>query len=171
MKQSPQIQARINTIAKELASGKDRDEIVSKYCKKFHLSKRQVDNYIKSAKIIAGNLSEKANKAASDTFIEETIEAVKNGLKTKIERQMILQGEVDKILQELEANVSTDYVVLSGKLQKVKKEIPVTDRAYLRRVLKDLQAEISKMEADYAPDKLEHSGSIVWKEMKNYKKE
>jgi len=154
MKQSPQIQARINCIAKELANGKERGEIVRKYAKKWGRAEKSIDRYIEKAKISAKELSEKAKNAVEDVYVQETKEAAKNGLKSKFERLMILQNQCEKIEQELEANVSTDYVVLSGKLQKVVKEISVTDRAYLRKILKDIQAEISKIEGDYAAEKI-----------------
>ena len=153
MNQSPQIQSRINQLAKELANGKERGELLVKFGKKWSISKSAFDRHLKKAKVIAKELSEKANKAASDTLVSETVEAVRQGLKSKFERVMILQNQCEKIEQELEANVSTDYVLVSGKLQKVVKEISVTDRAYLRKTLKDLQAEISKIEGDYAPTK------------------
>lgn len=100
-------------------------------------------------------------QAQSDTIIEETKEAVKQGLKSKFERVMILQREVDKILQELDANVTTDYVAYQGYATRVVKEISVTDRAYMRKTLKDLQAEISKIEGDYADTNVKHSGEVI----------
>ena len=153
MNQSPQIKARINAIAKDLAEGKERGELLIKFGKKWSMSKSSFDRLLKLAKPIAKRLSDLKDKVVNDTITEETKEAVKSGLKSKFERVMILQNQCEKIEQELEANVSTDYVLVSDKLQKVVKEISVTDRAYLRKTLKDLQAEISKIEGDYAPTK------------------
>ena len=150
MNRSPQIQSRINDVAKALTAGKERAEILRKYAKKWQIAERTIDRYLKPAKEIAKKLSNKANKAAEDVYVSETVEAAKSGLKSKFDRVMILQGQCSQIENELIANVSTDYIVISGKLQRVVKEIPVTDRAYLRKTLKDLQAEISKIEGDYA---------------------
>lgn len=169
MKQSPQIQARINAIAKDIAAGKT-EKLVEKFGKKWNLKKTAINNYIKEAKPIAKKLSDLANKAATDTFIEETKEAVKNGIRTKNERIIILQREVDKIILELEANVTVDYVFIRGKYTRKEKEISVTDRAYLRKTLKDLQSEISKIEGDYAPEQSKGEMILTWQENKTYQK-
>jgi hypothetical protein len=89
----------------------------------------------KAAELMNMRLTER-QKQAEATKVLETIEAAKNGLKTKTERVMILQNQVDEILIDL-----TDD------------EISLTAKAYLRKTLKDIQAEISKIEGDYAPTK------------------
>lgn len=91
MSKSPQIQLRINTIAKEMANGKDRDAIMAIYVKKWQTSKRTIDRLIEKAKPIAKSLSSKADKAAEDTMIAEIKEAVKSGLKSVIEIDMKVQ--------------------------------------------------------------------------------
>lgn len=70
----------------------------------------------------------------------EVVKAAKNGLKTKAERLMILQNEVDNSLKDL------------------KTARKVFDKVSLRKVIKELQSEISKIEGDYAPTKGEFTG-------------
>lgn len=99
MNQSPQIQSRINAIAKELANGKDRDTIVSIYGKRWQTSARTVDRYIKKAKPIAKQLSLKADRAMEQTMVEEVTEAAKKGLKAVIEIDTKLQEIIFKPYQ------------------------------------------------------------------------
>lgn len=80
-------------------------------------------------------------------------EAAKNGLKSKTERVMLLQKQIDGIEEDLQAGILVDYVVIGGKVQKVNKEMNAETKAYLRKTIKDIQAEISKIEGDYAPEK------------------
>lgn len=86
----------------------------------------------------------KRQKDLEQAKTSETIQQAKNGLKTKMERLMILQNEVDACIHELE---------LSSK----KTPLDVYERVALRKTIKDLQAEISKIEGDYAAEKIEHS--------------
>lgn len=94
-------------------------------------------------------------KEIEATRTHEATEAAKKGLKSKTERVLNLQRQIDDIQKDLDNNATADYVVIGGKLQKVSKEIPATDRAFMRKTIKDIQAEISKIEGDYAPDKFE----------------
>lgn len=89
------------------------------------------------------------------TKTQEVIEAAKLGLKSRRERQLLLQKHIEAIEMELEANVDPEYLVINGKPQKINKEISVRDKAHMRKTIKELQAEISKMEGDYAPEQWE----------------
>lgn len=158
MAKSPQIKSRISTIAKELANGKERADILRKFAKKWGVAEKTLDRYIQNAKVEANSLRKLAEQTANDIIVEETTEAVKKGLKSKLDRVLLLQKQVDDIQADLDAGITVDYVILQGKLQKVNKEISVTDKAYMRKTIKDIQAEISKIEGDYAPEKREVTG-------------
>jgi hypothetical protein len=82
---SPQIQARINEIAKELANGGDTSIILQKFTKKYKLGKDAINKYIRQAKPIAQELRAIAEKAAAETIIEETKAATKIGLRSVME--------------------------------------------------------------------------------------
>lgn len=142
MAKSAQQQTRISTIAKELANGKERADILAKYGKKWQISPRSVDRLIENAREQAQTLRNLAEKTATDTLIEETKEAVKLGIKSKLERLLILQKEVDACLIDLAND-----------------ELEISEKVALRKTIKELQSEISKIEGDYAPQKhnLEHS--------------
>lgn len=145
MAKSTQIQSRISTVAQELVNGKDRAEIMRKYAKKWQIAERTIDRYITDAKVEAQSLRRLSEKTATDTIVLETTEAVKSGLKSKLERVLLLQKLVDDIQVDLDA---------CNKSKKGAKVISVTDKAYMRKTIKDIQAEISKIEGDYAPTKL-----------------
>lgn len=93
MLKTTQIKSRVNAIAKELSNGADREGILKKYCKKFNIGARQIDNYIKKAKPIAEIQIQEDKETQKDAREEGTKEAIKSGLKTFL--------DVDAKLQEI----------------------------------------------------------------------
>ncbi len=155
MTPSPQIQVRISAIAKELANGKTGFELVEKYGKRWNVKKTSINNYIKLAKPIAKTLQSKADNAASEVMVAEIKEATLKGLKTKHERLMILQNEVDRCFSELYDDAVDNFADFGGGRKNVKKQLTVIEKVKLRQVIYQLQSEISKIEGDYAPVKNE----------------
>lgn len=92
-------------------------------------------------------------KEAVSTAVEK--EAIKKGLKTKIERLLILQNEVDKIIREIENGYCTDKIVFEGMLLETQRPLRPMEISAMRKNIKDLQSEISKIEGDYATAKQE----------------
>ena len=154
MNQSPQIAARINQIAKELANGKERGELLVKFGKKWSMSKSSFDRLLKNAKPIAKRLSDLKAKVVNDTITAETKEATRNGLKSKFDRVMILQEEVYRCLNELYEPGTDNFADFGGGRKNVKKQLTVIEKVKLRQVINQMQSEISKIEGDYAPDKV-----------------
>lgn len=77
-------------------------------------------------------------EAMEQANVQEATERAKKGLKSKTDRLLLLQEQIEEILEDLVITEST------------------TDKAYLRKVIKDLQSEISKIEGDYAAEKRTH---------------
>lgn len=100
----------------------------------------------------------KANKAKEEASIQIEVESLKNGIKTKNERVLILQNQVDESLSQLELgecrirqwnSESSEYIIVERPLSPI-------ETVALRKVIRDLQSEISKIQGDYAPEKKEH---------------
>lgn len=77
--------------------------------------------------------------------VQGAVEAAEMGLKTKNERLLILQTEVSDCIAELKAGA---------------KELDVYEKVALRKTIKELQSEISKIEGDYAPVKMDNKHSF-----------
>jgi hypothetical protein len=99
------------------------------------------------------------DNSTNEQLVHSAKEAVKTGVKEKIDRLLNLQKQIDDIQLDLENGTTIDYIVIGGKLQKITKEISVTDKAYLRNIIKGIQSEISKMQGDYAPTKIAETDS------------
>ena len=156
---SPQIKSRVSAIAKELASGKERAEILRKYAKKWQIAERSIDRYIENAKKEADSLRKLAEQTANDTLIAETKDAVKQGLKSKLDRVMFYQNEIEKMESQLRGEV--EFTFMQGS--SIKKShtndvfmLPVQIQNELRKTIQAYQSEISKIEGDYAAIKQQH---------------
>lgn len=127
-------------------------EMFSKYSEKF--SKSEVtfskDWNIANERYI--EYQNKANKAKEEASIAKEVEAVKMGLKTKNERLLIYQSQVDNMLLELETKQCYDD---EGNMRAMtQRELNDT-----RKTLQVIQSEISKIEGDYAPTKTANTDS------------
>lgn len=116
-------------------------ECFSKYFEKFSKSEVTFSKDWKVSSETHKDYQIKANKAKEEASIQIEVESLKNGIKTKSERVLILQNEVDASLEELNDPEAT---------------LNVFQKVSLRKVIKELQSEISKIQGDYAPEKKEH---------------
>ena len=137
----PTKQIVIDALIKGIEVGKDRGKLLATIGKKWQVSQRTFDRYWKTANEQHMAKQQAIKKEIAIVDKEDAINARKNGLKTKNERLMILQNEVDKCLLDL-------YPVKG-------KKPTVFGKVALRKTIKELQSEISKIEGDYAPEKSE----------------
>lgn len=108
------------------------------------------------ADVILKDILAKRRSEAELLVSADSKRAVKKGIKTRHERILILQEECNAIKKELKENKDVGHIIVSGTIKSVPKKMDAHTRAYLRRTLRELQAEISKIEGDYAPEKKEH---------------
>lgn len=77
------------------------------------------------------------------------------GLKSKFERQLHLQKQIDDIQADINRGIIEDYIVIGGKVQVVNKIMNAETKAYLRKAIKELTAELNKMDGSYQPTKID----------------
>lgn len=150
-------QVIVDFIVSRLEKGDRRSEILAKVGEKWQENKfspRTFDRMLKTANGIQKERQEKATKAADAVYIETKSDAVKNGLKSKLEKQLHIQKEIEGIQSDIDRGILEDYVIISGRVQMVNKKMNAESKAYLRKVIKELYAELNKMEGDYAPTKI-----------------
>lgn len=146
-------QIKIDFIVSCLKQGQARGAIMTKFVKKWQMNVRTFDRYLNIAKGIAESISEKENKAVEAAYISGAEQMALNGIKTKSQRLLILQNEIDNCLSELATDSKLKhYADLAGKRTNVK-QLTIIEKVKLRQVITQLQSEISKIQGDYAPDK------------------
>ena len=89
------------------------------------------------------------------------IEAFKTQIRSKTERLISYQVQIEHIEKELITGKTKELISFKdGKAQMVDRDLTVFERNSLRKTLKELQAEISKIEGDYAAKQIEMIESI-----------
>ena len=84
------------------------------------------------------------------------IEAFKTQIRSKTERLISYQVQIEHIEKELVSGKTKELISFKdGKAQMVDRDLTVFEKNSLRKTLKELQAEISKIEGDYAPKQIE----------------
>lgn len=106
-------------------------------------------------------------KVIAEANTHAAVQAAKTGLKSRDERLLILQEQVDSVRDEIAKGKDVEYSMVKGKMKRHPRDMSAQTKAYLRRTLKDLQAEISKIEGDYAAEKrkLDFENPLVIKEV------
>ena len=105
--------------------------------------------------------TETINKAKLEESISIEKEAVRNGLKTKNERLLILQKLVDECLEQLATKQCNDTIIVEGTVKNIKRLMNQRELNDTRKTLQSLQSEISKIEGDYAVTKTENVNTFV----------
>lgn len=140
-------------------------ECFSKYSVKFSKSEKTFSKDWKKAKSGLETYQKKANEAKERVSIELEKKAVKQGLKTKFDRLIILQNQVEDILKRLEKGTHPQETFKDGKVLKFERELTPNEITAYNRTIKELQAEISKIEGDYIAQKVELSGKDLFMDL------
>jgi hypothetical protein len=135
----------------------ERGEVMAMFGKKWQTPPRTFDRYFKQAKEQYTKHRELINKEKLNTTIEEEVKALQSGLKSKIERVLELQKQYDEIDLILQNGVTDTHAFSQGALITGIRPLNALEISKLHLTIKDIRAEISKIEGDYAPNKLDIS--------------
>lgn len=152
-------QKAIELILVELDKGTDKPSILAKNGKNWHIPDRSFERYWKEANTLHSTRIQEVQSELKEERVEIEKERLKADLKTKNERVMILQSQIDDIIKELEDGFCYD---VNGRGKPYKRHLLPSEKTGMRKSIKDLQSEISKIEGDYAALKqdLNVNGSI-----------
>jgi transcriptional regulator of heat shock response len=147
----PNKQIYIDFIISELNSGNAQyKDVLVLFVTKFDLTKQTFVRYWKKANEAHRIARESINSAKIEQTIIEEKEAVRIQIKSKLQRLEIYQKEIENSLTELSTGMTVELRP-NGEL--VQRPLTISERSMLRKIIKDLQSEISKIEGDYAPNK------------------
>lgn len=85
--------------------------------------------------------------------------SLKKGLKSKLERLFDLQEQIDKLNEELEKNIMYVSAFQDGELLTGTRPLSAIEKSTINKTIKEIRAEISKIEGDYAPTKSAQTNS------------
>ena len=140
----------ITDILIELEKGTTFEDCFKLIKTKSNLVRSTFASYWKIANIRYKDSQNEVNNAKLNASIKEGVKAVKIGLKTKIERLLILQKLIDECLEQLTTKQCNDTIVLDGEITPFKRLMNQRELNDTRKTLNELQKEISKIEGDYA---------------------
>lgn len=149
-------QTYIDYIITELRKGNvEPKSIISVFCTKFQKTERTFWNMWKIANRSHLESLQSINEQKEEIYQSEQIEAFKTQIKSKTERLISYQVQIEHIEKELETGKTRELVGFKeGKAQMIERELTIIEKNSLRKTLKELQSEISKIEGDYAPTKV-----------------
>lgn len=125
-------------------------EMFSVCLEKFSISEVTFSKDWGKAQIVFSEYQKTLKEAKDKVSINLEVKALESGLKSKFDRLAILQNQVDEIMTDLK-------VGLIEKPNGEFRELNPVEKSKLRQVLKEIQAEISKIDGDYAPTKTDLS--------------
>lgn len=128
-------------------------DVWAKYRQKWARGKTTFDKDWKAAQKRHHNYQQKLQKEKEALSIQEDLKPLKYGLKTKNDRLLLLQKQIDATEKELELGVFVEMKKDGDKTLKWERTLTPHEKALLRRTIHQLQSEISKIEGDYAPIK------------------
>jgi hypothetical protein len=137
----------------------DPKDIISEFCSKFHKTERTFWNQWKEAKSKWETLQLTKEKDKADAIHQNDLNTLKSGLKSKEERQLSLQKQIDDIEKILDDGITPDAIFDNKAMISVDVERKLTaiERANLMKVHRELIAELNKMDGSYAVTKQEVS--------------
>lgn len=94
-------------------------------------------------------LQAEIQEAKQKAIITESVKIAKKDIKQKYDRIIILQDIVDSTLNELSLGKATETVYRNGRAEQFERKLTVSEKVQLSRAIKDIQAEISRLENDY----------------------
>jgi hypothetical protein len=93
------------------------------------------------------------DKALDKQIQANTAISLKSGLKSKVERLLQLQEQIESLNNEIKANVMIVSTFYDGEIITGARPMNSIEKSTINKTIKEIRAEISKIEGDYAPTK------------------
>ena len=149
----------LDFITSELKKGNsERGKVLSIFVKKWRKSDRTFDRYWKQANDKFSEYQKTLQNKKSEVSIQKEVEAVENGLETKIQRLFSLQKRKNDIEKMLSTGTYLEHKFSGNKVVKAERPLTPQEVSSLTKTFQLLSSEISKIEGDYAETKMKHSG-------------
>jgi hypothetical protein len=141
----------------------ERNKIFAKICEKTQINKRTFDTYLALARKNNTELAHKAETTLANTYINSIDEALKQGLKSKLQRVMEKQADVDRLRKLAKDGMADDvYFDSKGKPKDFKRKMTPTEIGQVLKHATAIEAEISKIMDDYPIQKHQIQAQIIY---------
>lgn len=133
-------------------------EMFSKYSEMFSKSEKTFSKDWKKAVSEHSEYQKTLKSEKERVSIQKEVEAVENGLETKIQRLFSLQKRKNDIEKMLSTGTYLEHKFSGNKVVKAERPLTPQEVSSLTKTFQLLSSEISKIEGDYAETKMKHSG-------------
>lgn len=140
----------------------DTPAILSKLGKNVNVTNRTVYRYLDIARQRNKELAQKVETTLVDTYIATETEALKNGLKSKFQRVIEKQADVDRLRKLAQLGMVDDvYFNREGKPKEFKRKMTPTEIGQVLKHASSIEAEISKIMDDYPVQKHQIQAQVI----------
>jgi hypothetical protein len=140
----------------------ERSALMAQIGKKCQVSTRSFIRYLDIARQRNKELTHKAEMTIANTYIATEAEALKNGLKSKFQRVMEKQTDVDRLRKLAKDGMVDDvYFTREGKPKDFKRKMTATEIAQVLKHASAIEAEISKIMDDYPVQKHQVQAQVI----------
>lgn len=140
----------------------ERSALMSKIVQKSPMCSRQFGRYLNIARKRNTELTRKVETTLANTYIATEAEALKNGLKSKFQRVMEKQTDVDRLRKLAKDGMVDDvYFTREGKPKDFKRKMTATEIAQVLKHASAIEAEISKIMDDYPVQKHQVQAQVI----------
>jgi len=140
-------------------------ECFGKFSVKFSRTERTFDKDWKKANARYLEYQQRADKAKEEVSIANEIKVLKSGLKTKNQRLLFYQSQIELMEKQLTGETKTYFIVNNKPIVNPNSNgdyiLPLEKQNEVRKQIKDYQTEISKIEGDYAAIRTEADVKVV----------
>lgn len=151
-------QAYIDFIINELRKGNvSYTNNSSLFCSKFLLTVRSFQTYWKKANAIYLEERNKTNEKKERKLEKLELNEIGSIVKTKKERLLLLQTQINDLIEIIEGKKNVPFIInnkVMNSIQNDKLVLPIQIILLIQKNIMGLQVEISKIEGDYAPQKV-----------------
>lgn len=144
----------ITDMLTELANGITYSECLVDIGSKWQLPEQTFVRYWNEANKRHLETQQEAQKQMNDETIKAMVDAVKSGLKSKIERTLEKQKDIQLLRDSVESGLTDDYYIADGQYITYQRPLTMVEKATILKRASEIESEISKIEADYAPTKI-----------------
>jgi DNA-binding transcriptional ArsR family regulator len=147
----------IKQILQLLRKGYATAELVVEMCGKFELSETSVYNHLRVARETYTNeLIEQQNKIA-EVREQEVVKVAKKGLKSKLERDLEIQNEIEYYQSILNGEVKVSFIL--GQKVSQTENLPINVVLLVQNTVNELRKELAKRLGEYEAIKTQLDGT------------
>ena len=146
----------------ETDGGLTYGDCFTRYALNFTKTKRTFNTDWNIAQQRHKELQQAKERAITEAMVGEAVKAAQNGLKSKYERMASLEAHIKEMEAELADGevVETKFDGKAGKPLQYTRKMTVNEATQIRRTIAVYHVELSKMQGDYAAEKIDIDGDF-----------